>query len=190
MGADVCDPICQPGEVCRDQLCGIALPAVVLVKVLSMDGPGGAAGVVPMCADAEPVADCGVVGFKLVCTGCPPDPYVRVDLERPRAGGGAPTVSTLGQTRAKTNTESAAWDDIDRWESDPNPVRLEPGDTLRLVALDFDDVEDNPPDDLLFGCSLQADHLRIGAQACISKPSVFAQSDKREFDIWLDVRLP
>lgn len=190
VAVDTCDPICRPGETCRDQVCGIALPATLVIKVLSMDGPGGAAGVVPICADSEPVADCGIVGLKLVCTGCPPDPYVRIDLERPRTGGGAPTVTSLGQTRPATNMEAATWDDLDRWGTDPNPLHLEPGDTLRLVALDFDDVEDRPPDDLLFGCSIAGDQLRIGAQSCISKPSVFAQSDKPEFDIWVDVRLP
>lgn len=187
---ETCSPACLPGEVCRDQTCGISLPADLRVEVLSMDGPGALSGLLPTCPDPPTVGDCGLVGITLVCTGCPPDPYVRVDLERPRIGGGAPMVSMIGRTQPASNSESASWTDIDRWEFNLNPVRVEPGDDVVLVALDRDDPEENPPDDLLFGCSLKASDLRIGAQRCISKPSSFAPTDKQEFVIWIDVRLP
>lgn len=191
---EACDPACIPGEVCRDQQCEIPLPATVRIEVLSVDGPSVTGTLFPRCADESNTDDCGLNReFQLVCTGCPPDPYVRVDLEMVLPDR-ASQIQNIGRTRAVMNTESASWVDADRWETNPGPVQLAVGDEILLTANDSDAPGDRfsdlPPDDLLFACSFKATELRMGSQRCISRPSSNAQSTKSEFSIWIEVRQP
>ncbi len=183
---ETCDPACLAGEVCRDQQCVIPLPTPLRIEILSVDGPSASGDLLPFCFDTAS-GDCGLPP---ACTGCPPDPYVRIDIERPNPNGGVPVVTTVARTRAKQNAEFAMWTDDDRWMTPPGPVLLEPTDNLVLVAVDFDGPTDAPPDEYMFDCVTQAASLRMGPQRCVVTPSNPLQSTKSEFEIWFDVRPP
>lgn len=185
--SEECATACVAGEQCRNQRCQVVLPASLRIEVLSVDGPGRLDGLFSRCLDSAP-EDCGLAGLELRCSGCLPDPYVRVDIEQPQRDGTVRT-TTIGKTRPQYDTEFASWNDENRWDVDLNPVTLGPDDTIVLVEVDRDEAGDNPPDDPLFDCVMRARDLRIGAQRCISKPSFPSQAQKSEFEIEIDVRL-
>lgn len=183
-----CVPACAPGEICNDHQCSIPLPAMLRIEILSMDGPSTNA--ILTCFDFAG----GECGLAAPCSVCPPDPFVRVDVERPRPGGGSPMTTTIARTTPKEDTEIASWGDDDRLELDLNPVLLQPQDNLLLVAVDADGTRESPPDeigdDLMFECPVPAASLRMGPQRCAITPSSPWQSSKTEFEIWFKVRLP
>lgn len=186
--AEDCDPACLPGEVCTNHQCAIPLPTSLRIEILMMDGPSASA--ILTCFDFAG-GDCGLLG---TCGNCPPDPYVRVDVEEPRPGGGLPVVTTIARTTWARDTELADWSDGNRWDLDLNPVLIQPRADIVLVAVDSDGNREAPPDDtrddLMFECVVPATSLRMGYQRCAITPSNPLQSTKTEFEIWFEVRLP
>jgi len=149
---DDVDPcsLCTDTETCVDGACIVPKPApregAFTLYVLSAAAPIFQ---VPTTQCFDNACERGLSVPFALCL-CPPDPYVRVIIERGR------DEIVVGETEVSEDAERGMY-------SASFPIDLEPGDVLRFVVYD----EDDPfPDDFMYRCTPDLTMLEEGPLDC------------------------